>query len=1044
MQELCMENGAVPDIIFLQETNVHSGVFHRLEGLETGWAAAFNSKLVGRMKGTGILIRQSKLLGPKTTIQPVYEDSNDIFDIIAVKVRSLMLVSVYVHVLRDQGAREVLDELLNVLLHKITGDHDGPIIVGGDFNLRHDVDLLVESMSALELLPVYPDGGEAQPTHDRGGVLDWIFIQRPVTASPLQIIQRGADHAILRSTMTLALNPEARSTDVRYKWKNLSKLDEDRRREMTVEMEQAGREAQDITQFRDRIQQILLKYLGRAKSRPGSLPKHWLDDGVRQARAAYRQANTEYQRLHTPENKQEMTRARNRYFSAMRRRKRRARAELARKVDTGEISIHHLVNASKKDPRHQERLVPDLEKMLAFWTGLFSHPDPLDQDDIWDYLSGEAERPAAFPEIVFTLDELKEALQKTDKNKAPGDDDIRPVLFQDASDQLLGNIARLLTQMANDEGPLPSWMKEGLAKTLYKKGRKDDPSNYRVIIMNSIFAKLYEKMLEIRGQKMVEEEVLKISVEQGGFMPRRSTLDSIFILESLRDSQIKHCKTMYAAFLDLRKAFDSVSHKKFLQLMRERGAPEDWVVQLSKMLAGRRMKLFDALINLEVGTAQGSPISPLLFILFMNPLIERLRTCRGVQFAAQAFIRSLLFADDICLTVETLEDLAEMLRICEEWAQEFGMSFNSSKSEIIQLAGRIPEVRPEVLLGGEPITWKTEIKYLGVLIMQGRRRRVPLPLARLWGCYHRIKRVLDPRLPLPLKAQILMIGTDVLSVALYPAAVRDLDYAGIDRFVNRILCRITGCPQRWTSATFLRAELGLLPSKYMAHQRALMHLWHLHNEAWFRNHLGDLRGAGPLKRLTNLAALYQLDLSTLRLSSKAAWDKNVKAAVRAAACRDVDVDLLVRTLPEARDEFKAREYLRYAGALGRVGVQYRWSVLQQGYPRMVDEPRSRYMLFGGASLLPVLNGEAEPPLPPATVELRDQVLVAVAEELSGQAFDDGVIPEAIMPHVRDAVENLKWPNQSKAVTGVLLGLLQRVGQQVTRHLRDSDGSQEEG
>lgn len=88
---------------------------------------------------------------------------------------------------------------------------------------------------------------------------------------------------------------------------------------------------------------------------------------------------------------------------------------------------------------------------------------------------------------------------------------------------------------------------------------------------------------------MVEEEVLKISVEQGGFMPRRSTLDSIFILESLRDSQIKHCKTMYAAFLDLRKAFDSVSHKKFLQLMRERGAPEDWVVQLSKMLAGRRM-----------------------------------------------------------------------------------------------------------------------------------------------------------------------------------------------------------------------------------------------------------------------------------------------------------------------------------------------------------------------------------------------------------------------------------------------------------------------
>lgn len=240
---------------------------------------------------------------------------------------------------------------------------------------------------------------------------------------------------------------------------------------------------------------------------------------------------------------------------------------------------------------------------------------------------------------------------------------------------------------------------------------------------------------------------------------------------------------------------------------------------------------------------------------------------------------------------------------------------------------------------------------------------------------------------------------------------------------------------------FLRAELGLLPCKYLAHQRALMHLWHLHNEAWFRNHLGDLRGAGPLKRLTNLATQYHLDLSTIQLSSKTAWEKDVKAAVRATACRDINAELLQRNLPEIRDEFKAREYLRYAGALGRVGVQYRWSVLQQGYPRMVDEPKTPYMLFGGVSLLQTLRGgDAAPPLPPALVELRDQVMLVIAEELSGQSFEDEVIPDGILPHVRDAIENLKWPNQSKDATGVLLGLLQRVGQQVTRHLRDSNGS----
>jgi hypothetical protein len=1030
----------IPDVIFIQETNVNAENLARLEGLEMGWAATFNSQLIGHMKGTGIVIREARLLGANTTIQPLYEDSNARFDIIAVKVRSLVLINIYVHIIRSRTEREVLDELMDVLVHKIIVDHGGPIIVGGDFNMRGHGDLLVETLSALDLVPVYPQGGEPQPTHDKGGVLDWIFTKHPARAGSLQILQRGVDHAILRTEITLPLEEETKTGDNRFKWGKLQRMDPGQHREMQEAVELAGREAEDITEFRDRMLQVLSKYLGRAKHRAHRLPKHWHDDGVRRARAAFRHASANYQNNRTQENREAMTQARNAYFNAMRRRKRKARAELAQKVDSGEMSIHHLVNPSKKDPRHQARFVPDVDKVLDFWDGLFSHPDPLREDDLWDsYLGADVAIPLAFPRMEFSGEELITAFRCTDKNKAPGSDDIRPVVFEGASPELFGNIARFLTKMANDAAPLPSWMKEGFAKTLYKKGRKDDPSNYRVIIMNSIFAKLYEKMLDLRGQKMVAEEVLKVSVEQGGFMPHRSTLDSVFILESLRDSQINHGKTLYAVFLDLRKAFDSVNHRKFLQLMRDRGAPNGWVMQLNKMLAGRKMKLFDALISLEVGTAQGSPISPLLFILFINPLIERLRACRGVQFAAQAFIRCLLFADDVCLTVESLDDLREMLRICEEWAEEFDMSFNASKSEIIQLAGRIPDDRPEVLLRGQQITWKTEVKYLGISIMQGRRRRLPVPIERLWRCYHRIKRVLDPRLPLPLKHQILMINTDILSVALYPSAVRDMDYNTIDRFVNRILCRITGCPQRWISATFLRAELGLMPSKYLAHQRSLNHLWHLNNEAWFRNHLDDLRGAGPLKRLHNLAQQYQLELSDIRVTSRACWNERVKAAVRGACCRTVTSELEKRNLPEAQHEFKPRQYLKFAGALARTGVQYRWSMLQQLYPRLADEPRTPAMLFAGRSLLQALYGEGGE-LRPDIVKLRDQVFRVIGEELSGQSFQNMIIPAGIMPHVKGAVENLKWPNQSKPVTELLLALIERVAQQVKRQLRDTETS----
>lgn len=373
-----------------------------------------------------------------------------------------------------------------------------------------------------------------------------------------------------------------------------------------------------------------------------------------------------------------------------------------------------------------------------------------------------------------------------------------------------------------------------------------------------------------------------------------------------------------------------------------------------------------------------------------------------------------------------------MLQICETWAQEYGMSFNPGKSEIIQLAGKVPKERPEVLLGGTPIKWVTEVKYLGITIAQGRRKRIPIPVGKMWKCYHRIKRALDPRLPLPLKHQVLLINSDILGVALYPSAVRDMDYAKIDSFVNRILCRITGCPVRWTSATFLRAELGVPPSKYIAHQRALSHMWHMYNRSWCRNHLEQLRGPGPLQRLLGLAKLYKLDSSTIRLLSKSEWDTRVKIAVLEACRRDMSSQLAARNLPEAELYFGRRKYLHFGGALGRTGVQFRWSILQQTYPRLKDE-KNRSMLYSGKNLLEVLqNAEG---LRPDIVRLQEEVYRQIGEELSGQHVE-GDIPSWMEPHIKGAVENVAWPNQSKETTAALLALFERVAQIVKRQLRD--------
>ena len=102
------------------------------------------------------------------------------------------------------------------------------------------------------------------------------------------------------------------------------------------------------------------------------------------------------------------------------------------------------------------------------------------------------------------------------------------------------------------------------------------------------------------------------------------------------------------------------------------------------------------------------------------------------------------------------------------------MTFNAGKSEMMQLAGRISQHRPEVLFAGGVLKWVTEFKYLGVPITQGRRKRIPLPKPQLWQSYHRIHDVL--RGPYPLLDQLMLVKATMLNVTLYPAAVRNVDY----------------------------------------------------------------------------------------------------------------------------------------------------------------------------------------------------------------------------------------------------------------------------
>ena len=292
------------------------------------------------------------------------------------------------------------------------------------------------------------------------------------------------------------------------------------------------------------------------------------------------------------------------------------------------------------------------------------------------------------------------------------------------ADPALADLILHTFNLALSQGKFPrEWGVGALAPVPKPKGNPDAMDDYRGIAVGQSIAKLFSITLLRRIDHWAEQQCLR-ACGQAGFRLGRGTSDKAFILHHLIEKYTHLIKKpLYTAFIDFRKAYDSVDRSVLWAALAEHGLHGPILETLKAMysdvrmavrLAGEVGELFDA----PMGVKQGDPLSPLLFGLLIDrlePFLKLHCPTMGVELAALT-LNLLLYADDLCLIAESPRDLQTLLDNLHTFCVENKLTVNPSKSVAVVFNPQPSTFAPPTLtFNGKTIPYAPRFSYLGML-----------------------------------------------------------------------------------------------------------------------------------------------------------------------------------------------------------------------------------------------------------------------------------------------------------------------------------------
>ena len=284
-------------------------------------------------------------------------------------------------------------------------------------------------------------------------------------------------------------------------------------------------------------------------------------------------------------------------------------------------------------------------------------------------------------EVVTTTKEVFEVLSTLKISKSPGPDGMHPRVLKELAHELSEPLA-IIFNTSMRQSKIPDDWKLADVTAIHKKGDKRLPENYRPISLTSIVCKVMEKLVRNKLEVYLKCNKM-ITDKQFGFVKGRSTvLQLLKVLDDWTEA-IENGLQTDIIYTDFQKAFDSVAHGRLINKLASYGIKGNLLLWIKSFLTGRRQRVKvngipSAWARVLSGVPQGSVLGPLLFVLFINDIVENLE--------CQCY----LYADDMKLyriinDAENAVSLQKNLERVVDWTEKWLLKLNIAKCKVLRV-----------------------------------------------------------------------------------------------------------------------------------------------------------------------------------------------------------------------------------------------------------------------------------------------------------------------------------------------------------------------